>query len=96
MARKIILYIHSTLKGVITGDPDGDKMDFVSGWTRNGNILGGSEDLVRLFDRVDTILLGHATYDEFARTWPTMQGPAEASMLCRAWLPRSTAPTSWS
>jgi dihydrofolate reductase len=78
MARKIILYIHSTLNGVITGDPDGDKMDFVSAWTRNGNILGGSEDLVRLFDRVDTILLGHATYDEFARTWPAMQGPAEA------------------
>lgn len=78
MARRVILFIHSTLNGVVTGDPDGDKTDFVV-WTRETNILGdGSSRLLQLFDRVDTILLGRATYDDLARKWPVMQGPAEA------------------
>jgi hypothetical protein len=41
---------------------------------RGGNILEGSESLERLFDRVDTVLLGHGTYDDLSRKWPTMQG----------------------
>ena len=77
MARRIILWINSTLNSVVTGDPDGDKTDFIA-WTRDGNILEGSESLVRLFDRVDTVLLGHGTYDDLSQKWPTMQGPADA------------------
>jgi hypothetical protein len=77
MARRIILWINSTLNSVVTGDPDGDKTDFIA-WTRDGNILEGSESLVQLFDRVDTVLLGHGTYDDLSRKWPTMQGPADA------------------
>ncbi|MPV35913.1 dihydrofolate reductase family protein [Georgenia subflava] len=77
MARRIILFIHSTLNGVVTGDPDGDKTDF-SGWTRPGNVVGeASESLLRLFDRVDTVLLGRATYDDLSRKWPTMQAATE-------------------
>jgi dihydrofolate reductase len=77
MARRIILWINSTLNSVVTGDPDGDKTDFIA-WTREGNILEGSESLMQLFDRVDTVLLGHGTYDDLSRKWPTMQGPADA------------------
>ena len=77
MARRIILWINSTLNSVVTGDPDGDKTDFIA-WTRDGNILEGSESLVQLFDRVDTVLPGHGTYDDLSRKWPTMQGPADA------------------
>lgn len=78
MARRVILFIHSTLNGVVTGDPDGDKTDF-SGWTREANVLGGaSSSLLQLFDRVDTVLLGRGTYDDLCRKWPVMQGQADA------------------
>ena len=78
MARRVILFIHSTLNGVVTGDPDGDKTDF-SVWTREANVLGdASSRLLQLFDRVDTVLLGRGTYDDLSRKWPVMQGRADA------------------
>ena len=77
MARQIILWINSSVNSVITGDPDGDRTNFGT-WTREGNILSGCEAAVRLFDRVDTLLMGHGTYDDLVRSWPRMQGPAGA------------------
>ncbi len=77
LTRQIILWINSSVNSIITGDPDGDRTDF-GVWTRQGNILSGSEAALVLFDRVDTLLLGHGTYDDLVRNWPNMQGPADA------------------
>jgi dihydrofolate reductase len=85
MARKIISFIHMTLNGVVTGDPDDDKEDFAGEWTREGNTLGeASEAVIRLFDRVDTVLMGHGSYDALSRRWPTMQGaPGAVDVVSR-------------
>ncbi len=78
MARRIILFVHSTLNGVVTGDPDGDVTDF-SVWTRPGALVGeASRRLLQLLDRVDTVLLGRGTYDDLCRKWPNVQGPANS------------------
>ncbi len=77
MTRQIILFIHSSLNSIVTGDPATDATDFVA-WTRPGNIIEPSEALVALFDnRVDTILFGRRTYEDLVRKWPTMQGPPD-------------------
>lgn len=74
MTRKIILYVHMTLNGVVTGDPALDKEDFGGQWTNPGNLLGeASETLVRLFERVDTILLGRGSFQTLSKRWPEMQ-----------------------
>lgn len=71
--RKLVLFIHSTVNGVVTGDPSKDKTDFVA-WTREGNTVEeGSENLLKLFDVADTILLGRGTYEDLVRKWPSMQ-----------------------
>jgi dihydrofolate reductase len=77
MSRRINLWINSSVNSVITGDPGGDKTDF-GVWTRQGNILSGSEAILRLLDPVDTLLLGRGTYDDLVRKWPAMQGPPGA------------------
>lgn len=69
--RKIILYIHSTFNGVVTGDPAGDKDNFTV-WTSNASLRTGGEYLLKIMDTVDTILLGRGTYEILSRQWPPM------------------------
>jgi dihydrofolate reductase len=69
--RKIILFIHSTLNGVVTGDPSQDKTNFMV-WTREPSLEEGSKYLLRTFDTADTILLGRATYEDLSRKWPSI------------------------
>lgn len=70
--RKLISSIHSTFNGIVTGDPSKDKTDFVV-WTRDVNIGAGSEELLKTFDTVDTVLLGRGTYEDLARKWPFVE-----------------------
>lgn len=51
--RKIILFIHSSFNGVVTGDPREDKTNFID-WTTNTSLEEGSEYLLNTFDTVDT------------------------------------------
>jgi dihydrofolate reductase len=67
--RKIILFIHSTFNGVVTGDPGEDKTNFMV-WTTPASVETGSEWLLKQMDQVDTILLGRKTYEDLARKWP--------------------------
>lgn len=67
--RKIILFIHSTLNGVVTGDPSEDKTDFLA-WTTPASLETGSEYLLRAMETVDTILLGRGTYEDLSKKWP--------------------------
>lgn len=70
--RKLISSIHSTFNGIVTGDPSKDKTDFLV-WTRDANIGAGSEELLKTFDTVDTVLLGRGTYEDLARKWPFVE-----------------------
>ncbi len=71
--RKLVLFVHSTLNGVVTGDPSKDRTDFVA-WTRESNVVEeGSENLLKLLDTVDTVLLGRGTYEDLVRKWPSMK-----------------------
>ncbi|MCT1403164.1 dihydrofolate reductase family protein [Paenibacillus sp. p3-SID867] len=65
--RKIILFIHSTFNGVVTGDPREDKTNYMV-WTTDAAM--GSEYLLNRFDTADTILLGRGTYEDLSRKWP--------------------------
>ena len=67
--RRIILFIHSTFNGVVTGDPNKDKTNFMV-WTTSDSREESSEDVVKMFDTVDTILLGRGTYEDLVRKWP--------------------------
>jgi len=67
--RKIILYIHSTLNGVVTGDPSEDKTNFMV-WTTEASVKTGSVVLLKTMDTVDTVLLGRRTYEDLNRKWP--------------------------
>ncbi len=69
--RKIILFIHSTFNGIVTGDPDQDKTNFMV-WTTDASIETGSECLLETLKTVDTILLGRKTYEDLSRKWPSM------------------------
>lgn len=71
--RRIILYIHSTFNGIVTGDPNKDKTDFPA-WTTTTGIMAGIEDLLKTMETVDTILLGRATYEDLKRKWPSVKG----------------------
>lgn len=67
--RKIILFIHSTFNGVVTGDPNKDKTNFMV-WANRANFETGSEYLLKVMNSVDTILLGRGTYEDLVRKWP--------------------------
>jgi dihydrofolate reductase len=69
--RKIILFIHSTFNGVVTGDPNKDKTNFAV-WTAKPSREAGSEYLLKTMDTVDTILLGRGTYEDLSRKWPSI------------------------
>jgi len=67
--RKIIVSIHSTFNGVVTGPAD-DPTNFMT-WAQAG--IEDSKDFVKNFDTVDTIMLGRATYEDLVRKWPTVK-----------------------
>ena len=67
--RRIILFVHSTLNGVVTGDPAGDRVDFNS-WTTPESIETGSKVVLETFETVDTVLQGRVTYEALAKAWP--------------------------
>lgn len=69
--RKIILFIHSTFNGIVTGDPNKDKTDFMV-WVAKAGIKTGSEYLLKTMETVDTILLGRGTYEDLKRKWPSV------------------------
>ena len=58
--RKIIVSIHSTFNGIVTGPP-ADKTNFMI-WAQDG-IKESVQAVSKLFDTVDTILLGRGTYE---------------------------------
>jgi dihydrofolate reductase len=65
--RKIIVSIHSSFNGVVTG-PKNDETNFMT-WAQQG-----IEDIVpsfhENFETVDTILLGRGTYEDLSTKWP--------------------------
>lgn len=65
--RKIIVSIHSTLNGVVTG-PAHDPTNFMI-WADAG-IKDTTRDFAKNFDTVDTVLLGRGTYEDLSRKWP--------------------------
>lgn len=71
--RKIILFIHSTINGVVTGDPSEDKTNWAV-WRNSAGIEEGSQYLLNIFETADTILLGRGTYEDLSRKWPTIRG----------------------
>jgi dihydrofolate reductase len=71
--RKIILFIHSTFNGVVTGDPSEDKTNWAV-WRNSAGIEEGSQYLLNIFETADTILLGRGTYEDLSRKWPTIRG----------------------
>lgn len=66
--RKIIVSIHSTFNGVVTGAADDDPTNFMA-WAQAG-IKDTGSDFIENFDNVDTIMLGRATYEDLVRKWP--------------------------
>ncbi|HYG83906.1 MAG TPA: dihydrofolate reductase family protein [Verrucomicrobiae bacterium] len=72
--RKIILFIHSSFNGVVTGDPEKDKTNFAT-WAKSRGT--GSDYVLQIMEPVDTILLGRGTYEDLVRKFP----PANASPL---------------
>lgn len=78
--RKIIVFIHSTLNGVVTGSAD-DKTNFMT-WAQAG-IDDIGEAFLTNFDPVDTIMLGRGTYEDLSRKWPFVKdwpGVKEAAL----------------
>lgn len=79
MTREIILYIHTTLNGIVTGDPAVDKEDFGRQWAKEGNLVGkASAALLPLFDRADTILMGHGTHVALSKRWSNVESSKDA------------------
>ncbi|MEP6987371.1 MAG: dihydrofolate reductase family protein [Chloroflexota bacterium] len=80
--RKIILYINSTLNGIVTGDPSKDKSNF-GVWTTEASVETGSVVLLKTMETVDTILLGRATYEDLNRKWPFIKdwGPQSETVV---------------
>jgi dihydrofolate reductase len=69
--RKIIVSIHSTLNGVVTGPAD-DPTN-IGTWTQ-ANLEDTGKDYYKNFDTVDTLMLGRATYEALSTMWPFMKG----------------------
>jgi dihydrofolate reductase len=69
--RKLVVSIHSTANGIVTGPPSGDETDFMQ-WAHPGI----EDSLVTFHDSladVDTVLLGRATYEDLVRKWPNVK-----------------------
>lgn len=69
--RKLIVFIHSTANGIVTGPPS-DKTNFAL-WA-HANLRDNIELLLETMQTVDTILLGRATYEDLVRKWPPVKG----------------------
>jgi dihydrofolate reductase len=65
--RKIIVSIHSTFNGVVTGPAD-DRTNFMT-WAQAG-IEDINESFHENFETVDTIMLGRGTYEDLSTKWP--------------------------
>lgn len=83
--RKIILYINSTFNGVVTGDPNQDKTNFMV-WTNEAFMEAGSECALKTMETVDTILLGRKTYEDLSKPekWPSVKHWPDVSNLSLA------------
>jgi dihydrofolate reductase len=81
--RKIILFIHSTINGVVTGDPSEDKTNWAV-WRNSAGIEEGSQYLLSIFETADTILLGRGTYEDLSRKWPNTRGTKLADKINNA------------
>lgn len=68
--RKLIVSIHSSFNGVVTGPAD-DETNFMI-WAGAG-IEDSAPSFHENFSTVDTILMGHGTYDDLSRKWPFVQ-----------------------
>lgn len=68
--RKIIVSIHSSFDGVVTG-PEDDETNFMI-WAQAG-IEDSAPSFHENFETVDTILMGHGTYEDLSRKWPYVQ-----------------------
>jgi dihydrofolate reductase len=65
--RRIIVSIHSTFNGVVTG-PENDETNFMT-WPQAG-IDDINESFHENFETVDTIMLGRGTYEDLSTKWP--------------------------
>jgi dihydrofolate reductase len=74
--RRIIVSIHSTFNGVVTG-PASDKTNFMT-WAQAG-IEEIGETFRQNFDTVDTIMLGRGTYEDLVRKWPFVSDWSDVS-----------------
>lgn len=69
--RRIIVSIHSTFNGVVSGPPD-DPTNFMT-WISDGGMEDTIENFSENFETVDTIMLGRGTYEDLARKWPDVK-----------------------
>lgn len=76
--RRIIVSIHSTFNGVVTGPAD-DKTNFMT-WAQAG-IDDSGEAFLENFDTVDTILLGRGTYEDLSTRWPFVEDWPDVSEI---------------
>ncbi len=68
--RKLIVSIHSTANGIVTGPPS-DETNFMV-WAQAG-IEDSLEPFLESLANVDTVLLGRATYEDLVRKWPKVK-----------------------
>lgn len=68
--RKLIVSIHSTANGIVTGPPS-DETNFMV-WAQAG-IEDSLEPFLKSLANVDCILLGRATYEDLVRKWPKVK-----------------------
>ena len=68
--RKLIVSIHSTANDIVTGPPS-DETNFMV-WAQAG-IEDSLDSFLKSLAKVDTILLGRATYEDLVRKWPKVK-----------------------
>jgi dihydrofolate reductase len=68
--RKLIVSIHSSANGIVTGPP-ADETNFMV-WAQAG-IEDSLQTFLKSLANVDTILLGRATYEDMVRKWPKVK-----------------------
>jgi dihydrofolate reductase len=68
--RKLIVSIHSSANDIVTGPP-ADETNFMV-WAQAG-IEDSLETFLKSLAKVDTILLGRATYEDLVRKWPKVK-----------------------
>jgi len=68
--RKLIVSIHATANGVVTGPPS-DETNFMV-WAQAG-IEDSLESFAKSLAGVDRILLGRGTYEDLVRKWPKVR-----------------------